>query len=98
VTGQQAEAGLGVPIALALDKLWPKSTESGAIQAERQPFFSGLSSKVIYLPRWRPIVFLIACRSYHRRRWPLFFTDSGQRRRGKTSQNMPWCSHWSLSS
>src|SRR5438034_11772485 len=53
---------------LALDNLSPKSTESGAIQAERQPFFSGLSSKVIYLPRWRRIVFLIACRSYHRRR------------------------------
>jgi len=44
---------------LALDKLSPKSTESGAIQGERQPFFSGLELQLDYSPRWRPIVFLI---------------------------------------
>jgi len=31
---------------LALDKLSPKSTESGAIQGERQPFFSGFELHV----------------------------------------------------
>jgi len=46
-------------IALALDKLSLKSTKSGAIQAERQPFFSGFELQSYLLASLATVVFLI---------------------------------------